>query len=249
MPKQLLIAQCGALWAHANNPDMHGHAQLPFVQCDLIRTPHGRGDGELRQGAGEVVPNSRGTESRPACLYHTFMATEQIPNPFEILGLPTGYALDHDMIERAYRSRLTKFHPDAGGGGESDSATLNKARRVLLDDEQRAIALLDALGGPDARLCKDLPDGFLMGMMMQRQEIEEAIESGGDVEREEWEQWGIEQRRDYRTRVGSMFDGLEDDPSEESLNAIRVELNAWRYIERLIEQLDPEYDPARADLS
>ena len=28
---------------------------------------------------------------------------------------------------------------------------------------------------------------------------------------------------------------------------IRESLNAWRYIERLIEQLDPDYSPAEAD--
>ena len=182
--------------------------------------------------------------------YHTSMTHEQLQNPFETLGLPISYRIDRNQVERAYRARLASAHPDAGGGDVGvDPATLNDARKVLLNDEQRAVRLLDLMGGPSASACKDLPDGFLMDMMMQRQEIEGAIESGGDAEREEWEQWGVEQRAQYRDRVAGMFDSLGTDADEASRRAIRVELNAWRYIERLIEQLDPEYDPSHADFS
>lgn len=166
-----------------------------------------------------------------------------------MLGLEPRYEIDRAQIERAYRQRLAGAHPDAGGGeGEfHDPASLNRARSLLLSDEHRANALLGVLGGPDAADCKDLPDGFLMQMMMQRQEIEEAIESGGEPDREHWEQWGIEQRRAYAARVGRLFAALTGSSDAAGLREIRVQLNAWRYIERLIEQLDPEYDAAKAD--
>jgi hypothetical protein len=49
------------------------------------------------------------------------------------------------------------------------------------------------------------------------------------------------QRGEYEGRVARLFaQGAET-------VEIRRELNAWRYIERLIEQLDPNYDPGRAD--
>lgn len=185
-----------------------------------------------------------------AATYHTRMTREQLQNPFETLGLPISYRVDRDRVERAYRARLALAHPDAGGDdGGIDPATLNDARKVLLNDEQRAVRVLDLMGGPSASKCKDLPDGFLMDMMMQRQEIEAAIESGGEQEREEWEQWGIEQRAQFRDRIAEMFDSLDNDADVGTLRAIRIELNAWRYIERLIEQLDPEYDPSHADFS
>lgn len=173
-------------------------------------------------------------------------------NPFSLLGLPETYEVDRAQIERAYRLRLSGVHPDTGGAAgdpadPADSAALNRARSILLSDEQRAIALLDLLGGPGAGDCKDLPDGFLMQVMLKRQEIEDAIESGGEDEREHWEQWGEQERRAYRLRVGTMFASLPDQPGERSLRELRVQLNAWRYIERLIEQLDPEYDPADAE--
>lgn len=182
--------------------------------------------------------------------YHTGMTDEQMQSPFETLGLPVSYDIDRDQVERAYRTKLTQAHPDAGGTDQPiDPTVLNAARSSLLDDEQRAVRLLTLLGGPEASACRDLPDGFLMDMMMTRQEIEEAIESGGEAERAHWEAWGVEQRRTYRERVSGLFAATGDDPEAESLRAIRVELNAWRYIERLIEQLDPEYDPAQADFS
>ena len=169
-------------------------------------------------------------------------------NPFAQLGLEPVYRIDSAQIERAYRLRLAQSHPDMGaGGGGADPAALNAARAKLSDHEQRASALLAVLGGPDASSCRDLPDGFLMDMMMQRQEIEEAIESGGEQERAQWEQWGIEQRRAYHEEIAQRFEALSDPTDHAGLRDIRVQLNAWRYIERLIEQLDPEYDPADAD--
>ncbi len=182
--------------------------------------------------------------------YHTGMNDQEMRNPFQALGLPVAYDIDRDRVERAYRTKLSQAHPDAGGGDQpTDPATLNEARAAILDDEQRAIRLLAVLGGPDASACRDLPDGFLMDMMMTRQEIEAAIDSGGDEERAQWEEWGIAQRRAYRDQVSEMFKSLGSDPDMDELRTIRVLLNAWRYIERLIEQLDPEYDPAQADFS
>jgi hypothetical protein len=38
-----------------------------------------------------------------------------------------------------------------------------------------------------------------------------------------------------------------DAPSEQSRRELRRHLNAWRYIERMIEQLDETYNPSKAD--
>lgn len=171
-------------------------------------------------------------------------------NPFAKLGLPIRFDLDQGSIERAYLQQLASSHPDAGGtvgNPESDSASLNQARATLLDHEERAIALLDALGGPSASSCKDLPDGFLMEMMSRREEIEEDLQSRDDQTHARWEKWAREERASNREQVSALFGALAVPPSSTSLIEIRVLLNAWRYIERLIEQLDPEYDPQRAD--
>ena len=85
-----------------------------------------------------------------------------------------------------------------------------------------------------------------MEMMEVRGEIEDAIASGGDAERARWEAWADEQRAEFVQDVTARF-AAADGSQPEPLAAIRTRLNAWRYIERLIEQLDPDYDPAHAD--
>ena len=181
------------------------------------------------------------------------MADISKSNPFTQLDLPIRFDLDASTIERAYLTKLASAHPDAGGAGpeHDDAASLNAARTTLLDAEQRANALLAVLGGPSASDCKDLPDGFLMEMMTRREEIEAHIEQAGDQARANWESWAHDERVSYSDSVSEQFGSLPRDESSteraHKLRDIRTLLNAWRYIERLIEQLDPAYDPASAD--
>jgi hypothetical protein len=88
-----------------------------------------------------------------------------------------------------------------------------------------------------------------MGIMETREQIEEALASKDAAQREKWEAWAQEQRGEYQRRVTGFFEAAGQSRDSETLRAIRQELNAWRYIERLIEQLDPQYDPARRDFA
>lgn len=165
-------------------------------------------------------------------------------NPFEALGLPVSFAVEPGAVERAYLKKLASSHPDrVGDAGAIDSAALNAARACLIDDESRANSVLRLMGGPSASEDRSLPDGFLMEMMEIRSTMELDLEDDPDRARAGWLRWGGEQR----ARYADEFRRLIEEPG--SLGACRVQLNAWRYIERLIEQLDPEYDPARADFS
>ena len=164
-----------------------------------------------------------------------------------ILGIPPRYDLDRAAVERAYLARAAALHPDVAGDDDDaplQSAILNKAKRVLLDDERRADALLALLGGPPKEQNKSLPPGFLMEIMETREAIEAAVASGDQAEREKWQRWAREQRLSYRDQVAKLFEAGSD---ADNLGQVRTQLNAWRYIERLIEQLDPRYDPARSD--
>lgn len=115
-------------------------------------------------------------------------------------------------------------------------ARLNDAKAVLEDPERRANVLLQLLGGASKEQDKSLPEGFLSEMLEARQRMEEEIEAEGDAARRRWEEWAGERRAEYAARVGGLFQRGSD---PETLRAIRVELNAWRYIERLIEQIEP----------
>ncbi len=134
-----------------------------------------------------------------------------------------------------------------GADAAREMARLNAAHETLADPERRAGALLALLGGPAKEQSKALPDGFLQQTLEIREQIEETIASGDPEARAEIERWAEARRDEHIRRVASLFADLADPPARASLDALRCELNAWRYVERLIEQLDPAYDPNNAD--
>lgn len=167
-------------------------------------------------------------------------------DPFQTLRLPRTFDLTPDQIEHAYLRLVASAHPDRGQASASaDSSDLNWARQTLLDPERRANALLECLGGPTTS--RSLPDGFLMEIMEVREAVQEAVASGDSLAREKWESWAEQERQRYIREVSAAFGALGEPPDPASLADIKTRLNAWRYVERLIEQLDPEYDPASAD--
>lgn len=180
-------------------------------------------------------------------------------DPFATLALAPRFDLDHARIQAAYLQAVGSAHPDAsasagaassGGAGDParpDPATINEARRILADPERRADALLRRLGGPPSAQERGLPEGFLMEVMEVRQQIEADLAADPAAARSRWETWAEQRRAERQQAVAAMFQALADPPAPDALRDIRIQLNAWRYIERLIEQLDPEYDPAVAD--
>lgn len=163
----------------------------------------------------------------------------RLPDPFSVLGLPPSFEIDAAAIESAYLQRAATSHPDLAGAGDAEeadaiSAELNDARQVLLDPEQRANALLTLRGGPSKEADKALPENFLLQMMETREQIEDALATHDADRVLEWKKWALDERASYVARVGGLF----RDQSPSALNEIRRMLNAWRYIERLNEQLN-----------
>lgn len=173
-------------------------------------------------------------------------------DPFALLGLPRQFEIAAAQLQAAYLKRAAAHHPDRiadpieQAEAARHAARLNDARATLADDERRANALLQLLGGPTKEQDKSLPDGFLMDMMDIRQQMEEALASNDPEHRRRLEKWALQQRQDYINTVSSLFKKAGDNtpPSDELFREIRMQLNAWRYIERMIEQLDPDYQPA-----
>lgn len=179
-------------------------------------------------------------------------------DPFDILGLVPSFDLDRDRIERAFLRRLAKVHPDtiksardqdASLDADRASSRLTEARSVLQSPELRANALLARLGGPGKGRDTSLPPGFLQQILQTREEIDRAVASESPAQLEHWTTWAHDEQQRYRKRVGDLFRRAGDPPDGLLLGEIRTLLNAWRYIERLIEQLDPQYDPNRADFA
>lgn len=170
-------------------------------------------------------------------------------NPYEILGLTPSFSITPNDIQRAYLSRLSAAHPDISAAPPTESldpATLNTARDTLLDDEARANLMLDLIDGPPPS-DHTLPDGYLMEMMELRTQIEEELEENPDESRPRWQHWADDRAKETVAELTNLFNAAESaapDQADAIKLQIRTQLNAWRYTSRLIEQLDPAYDPA-----
>lgn len=161
-------------------------------------------------------------------------------DPFDTLGLPPSFDLQAAEIGRAYLARVARMHPDIAAADDvaTRSADLNQARAVLLDPELRAVALLARLGGPTAEQDRSLAQTFLAEMMEVREECEAAISSGDPEAVARWRGWAAARRAEFIAEVSKQFRAIGAAPGDPGLRELRRTLNAWRYIERMIQQLD-----------
>lgn len=160
----------------------------------------------------------------------------KMPDPFDMLGLTPTFDLSIQSIEAAYLARSVQFHPDLVGDeneAAQRSAELNDARAILVNPESRANALLVASGGLTKEQDRTLPDGFLLEILETREEIESELASDSPTQSALWNKWAALEQDRYNSRISELFR-----QSPLPLAEIRKVLNAWRYIERLIEQLD-----------
>lgn len=177
--------------------------------------------------------------------------SESENDPFSVLGLPPRFDLEAAEVERAFLARVAAAHPDhssiddplASDQGESEAAVarLSNARETLLDAERRAVALLARFGGADASADRSLPAGFLQEILEVREAMEAELASEGDAARRRWRGWASARRDGHIARLRGWF-GADPRP----LADIRRELNAWRYVERMMEQLDAGAGPGAA---
>ncbi|MFN0132018.1 MAG: DnaJ domain-containing protein [Phycisphaerales bacterium] len=165
------------------------------------------------------------------------------PDPFQALGLAARFDLDPVAIRAAYLARAAAAHPDIVGGDDEAAramAALNDAKATLEDHERRAEALLLRLGGPTKEADRSLPEGFLAETLELRERIDDDLASArGEEARATWARWAEAERREMVSRVAALFARAGSTPAPDALRAVRTRLNAWRYLERLIEQLDP----------
>ncbi|MFO0376674.1 MAG: iron-sulfur cluster co-chaperone HscB C-terminal domain-containing protein [bacterium] len=166
-------------------------------------------------------------------------------DPFALLGLPARFSLPAADVQRVY---LEKVRALGGADDEPRAAALNTAKSRLMDPEQRALALLariqpaPAAGAPpDSAADRALPEGFLMTMMETREQLDAAQQAGDRAAIDAWLTWAESQRAGHMSAVAELLSRCTFDPptpaSPLTLRILRTELNAWRYIERMIAQI------------
>jgi molecular chaperone HscB len=164
-------------------------------------------------------------------------------DPFDLLGLEPLFDLDLEKMRSRVRRRVAACHPDLCldpfQQEESTrlSARLNQARELLESHEARANLLHARFGGPSAQLDGSLPPDFLMEILDIRMRLEEAIESRDEVELLALKTWAMDERARLKSEVAL---GLEQMSNGEDVGTVvRGHLNIWRYIERMLSQLEP----------
>ena len=161
-------------------------------------------------------------------------------DPFEVLGIGRRFSIDEPAMRQAFLKASAEQHPDRfvdpieQAEAVERMSLLTESYRVLRDPELRARALLQ-LSGLELTEDKDkLPPALLMEVMEVREEMEAAIESGNAPELERLRKWAGEQREGYLGKLASLLEGELD---QDKATAVRLELNALRYMQRMLEQM------------
>lgn len=161
-------------------------------------------------------------------------------DPFAIFGIPQRFSLDEQALRQAFLKASAQQHPDRfvdpieQADAVEAMSKLTDAYRVLSDPELRARALL-SLSGLELAADKDkLPPDLLMEVMEVREEMEAAIGSGNEAELDRLRTWANGQREMYLKRLGEL---LDEELDADKASQVRLELNALRYMQRMLEQM------------
>lgn len=161
-------------------------------------------------------------------------------NPFALLGVAPRFSVDEAALRRAFLRASTEQHPDRfidpieQADAVERMSQLTDAYRVLSDPELRAKSLLALSGLALAEDRDKLPADLLMQVMEVREELEEAIATSDTAELARLRAWAGERRDASLQRIGALLDDALD---AGKAKAVRIELNALRYMQRMLEQM------------
>jgi len=157
-----------------------------------------------------------------------------------MLGVERRFVVDEPALRHVFLKASAEHHPDRfvdpieQAEAVERMSQLTDAYRVLSDPELRAKALL-ALSGLELAEDKDkLPPDLLMEVMEVREQMEAAIESGDQAALDRLRKWASEQRAGYLEKLEALFAGELD---QAKASAVREQLNALRYMQRMLEQM------------
>jgi molecular chaperone HscB len=169
------------------------------------------------------------------------------PTPFEVFGLVPSMTVDGSDLQRKLRKLGRLTHPDffatrseeLRARAEHAAALVNAAHEILSDDGRRADWLVRSLGGPDENALREMPKPFLMEVLEWNERLDDARRSKDPIEAEltSLESSLREQRGAILDSLRRALDPLPGRGSDE-LRAARQELNALRYIDRALEEIE-----------
>ena len=173
-------------------------------------------------------------------------AQELVPSDvdhFGLLGLPRGFELDAEDLERRYLALASKVHPDRFANAEVSqrrrameaSAAVNEAYRTLRDPVRRA-EYLCRLGGIDLDSsdaehgAPHMDQSFLVEMIERRETL--------DAKRAEGARALDEYRSSIEDEMDATFDRAVVQLQGERVHDAARTLVARRYLQRLVDEID-----------
>ena len=176
------------------------------------------------------------------------LATQAPCDPFSALGLAPSQALETSELERLHLKYTRWVHPDYFAASpelralaEKNTGTLNGALSSLGDPIKRADHLVKALEGPSDAELKDMPQAFLMEVLDWNESLQEALESeASSPERTRALELLPELEERRAAGLSAICDLLIPLPAKgaEALASARRELNAIRYLDRALGELE-----------
>ncbi len=173
---------------------------------------------------------------------------------FEVMGFPITFEMTKEEIEERYKQLSLELHPDFYGTApeyekrlsETASAILNTAYNTLKVTASRAAYMLYLSSKGKKLNQKSLPDGFLQEIFFLQESLDELLNSNNLVAITEMQ---IELKKRYsqvENRFLPLFKELNTDlENEHILQQLQTQLNAERYLRRLLEKIS-ETDSAFA---
>lgn len=170
-------------------------------------------------------------------------------SPYAALGLPLRWEVDAEQLQRNLLRFTRLMHPDFFATAEPEerelaergSAELNQAFKLLSSDVRRADWLLTELGGPTDQDERQMPQAFLMEVLEWNETLEAARESQqGSAERGALgtlKETLAAERVSLLASVASKLTPLPE-AGAAALREVRRDLNAVRYIDRALAELE-----------
>lgn len=160
-----------------------------------------------------------------------------------------GFDLDRMSLRKRLLHLSRHLHPDLHGSADDatrdlaqrNTAELNAAFEILNDDFRRANWLVMSLGGPTEETERQVPQDFLTEVIEWNEVVEEARTSEpGSPERSRLAGLGDELRNERKRVMDGVAARLTPLPplNSSELAEVRQELNALRYLDRTLCQIE-----------
>ena len=166
-------------------------------------------------------------------------------SPFALTGRAPQFALDAAALDKDLRTTMRYVHPDnfatapeaERARAERASALLNGAYGVLADPVERADWLVRAQGGPSENEQRAMPQAFLHEVLEWNEQLEEARAGSAPAGLDELQARLREKRDQALANVERLLSPLPERGAPH-LSQARSELNAIRYLERTLSEIE-----------